>query len=438
MNISLAIETLQSHYNAAERRNAAEFLSSIEPIDENIMNAFINALDDNDNGVKDICFYTLTNINPDCYNTLAKNLSPGITSQSTEKRNLIADLLIKIGKEALNPLFPYLEHDDPAHRQFACDIIGRIPEPSSAPIIFKLINDDNNNVASSAIEAIGNLEYQPAFDKLTEIYPESEDLQPVIINSIAKIGDSRAYDFIMKILKNQNDEFIQTTCIDALAFVADQKDLFDNLMTMLPETKPALQGVLLKTIFAIAYRNNNYNFSLDSNLKNIARNAIFDDDEDISDAGFLALGNSYTEEDISALVHVVLKNSPDMQQIILANLLINSSSDVVAKFICDYAKLCNKDESHIEFFSYLPVVWAQTSLDNQITTVNTIVELLVSGKTYFSLDMIELLIHTSRPLLVDALKSHLDKHDSADIDILSEIINSYGIFELAAVTRPNS
>ena len=218
MNIDNVLHLLIHHPDPKIRKNAAEELSNSGELSRYVLEGYAQGLCDSDSGVKDICARALANAPEEKLSEVAIVMSPLIAHNDIEIRNLASDILLNIGIPAVEPLLSFLEDSSFEVRQFAVDILGKIAHPSALPYIYDLLGDPEIVVKTSAIEAIGNMRELDSFYTLAALYDEAnEDTKPVIIEAIGKIGGAEAQDFLINLLKVEEDIFIQTTCIDALA-----------------------------------------------------------------------------------------------------------------------------------------------------------------------------------------------------------------------------
>ena len=429
MNIKGAIKQLRESPEPKLRRSAAEDIITNQAYNNVSLEALIHGLLDYDPGVKDICARALSGAPKEFHNKIALGVGPFISNKNIEIRNLAGDILTRIGSEALNILIQYFVDDDADNRKFACDIAGKIGNESIISQITNLLNDQDLNVITSAIEALGELKASEPVKKLTELYNKHDDIKPNIIEALGKIGSNESQQFLMNILKTEKDNFLKITCIDALAHNSMDFSIIEYLMKELPTVPLELQLIYLKTIYAIAFRLNQ-RIELPENFRHIAHLALYDSDNNIRAAGLIALGDSYQEADIKPLMNELTYNNPETQQLILYNLMVNSSEDVVENFFREFFLLPDGDGDKIDFLAYLSQVWKNASIKNKELAINNLLDLL-SGKPYnFSSQVIELLLGIDSEKVLARIREYLNSDDIIKAEEIKEITSKLNIKEL--------
>ncbi len=422
------INTLKTSGNSELRWEAATELSAMDCCDDETIEAFACGLQDSNPGVKDICSRLLSEI-PDEYKPIAaKFVSPFILQNLIELRNLAGDILIKIGAPSIEYMIPFLDNPDYIIRQFACDVIGRISDSSGLSAVYSLLGDENSNVVNSAIEAIGNIGDESSFDVLVSLYGSNEDLKPSIMEAIGKIGSQESENFLLEMLKTEDDIFLKTAAIDALAFCANNILICDDLMNELGATPKELQPILLKTIYAIATRNE-AEIELPAELRPVAYNAIREDEKDIVGAGLVSLGYYYYPEDIPALIHIVKNNHQGMQMHILTILLAYSDLSTIRSFFEYYFENTEIDENQPEFLSYIDMVWENVPLEKGNEIIKVFISICFLSDKFNRQILIEILYRLNPVLVAGELSRHLAEGSECAEDIL-DMAASMNLVEL--------
>ena len=354
--------------DASVRRNSALKLIALKPVDKDAVKALVNGLTDSDRGVRDVCSRALS-LPPDNAAALyAGIISPLICNENIEIRNLAADILIKIGPDAISGLHNFFNNINKDIRQFAIEITGKIGVCIDTDEIIALLDDESENVRNATIEALGNLKVDESVVKLIQMYDLESELRPTIIEALGKIGGRVSTNFLFQLMCSEEDVFLKIACIDSLALCGDDIEICNILMEELANTKQELQVILLKTIYAIANRID-LNIELPPFLRFIAYNAINDEDIDFRFAGLVALGYSYLKEDIEYLVHEVMKKNEETEQFILTNLLINSDGEVVSQFFTEYFyQYEKKDFEPDDFLANIIYIWDNVPPENKYIT----------------------------------------------------------------------
>lgn len=414
--------------DAYSKRRAAEELSTSIELNKEIIEALAEGLLDKDGGVKDLCSRALVNMPEAWKSTASFAIVPFIKHNDIEVRNLAGDILVRIGKSALDSLIPFLSDDDPDNRKFACDIIGLIGSPENGVYIHKLMEDEDVNVVSSSAEAVGNLKDDTAMDMLMDVYENYEELKPVVIDSIGKIGGRRAEMFLIDKMRTESDIFLKTATIDALAFCGEDLTISTELMNELPKVPEELQMILLKTIFAISFRQG-YPLELPNDLKHIARRAMLEDDNDVRMAGLLALGNKYTIADVPGLVNEASRNNPDTQQLILNNLLAFSEVNACEEFFRVFYTVVDEDGSLFEITSYLQMLWQNAQAINAAATVNTIIDIIFDKPKEHSSQIVEVLLRLEKALVIDKIRESLYLGKAGQIKEALDLIQNLSLLK---------
>ncbi len=377
MDLSTQLNILRNSDDASERLLAAQDIYDNKKCTQEAINAFAQGLKDQDRGVRDICSRALMNVCPEMAHVAAEAISELITIGNIEIRNLAGDILLKLGQYAVNSLLPYLGDSDMDVRKYACDIIGLSAGEEEVEYIVPLLNDEDENCVASAIEALGNIGSTESVPSFIDLYHNNEDFRPSIIDALGKIGGEEAQSFLITIIRSDQESFTKFAAIDALAYSGEDISLCYELMAELGNINKELQPIILKTIFAIAFRLEQ-EIELPLEYRYIAQNALLDEDIEIRGAGLAALGDSFRLEDISALMHEVSHNNPDTQQHILGVLAINGSEDVITSFFNAYFSDDSPDGSEVEFVGLLAEFWQELPEENLNSLVYSILNAALS------------------------------------------------------------
>jgi hypothetical protein len=420
------IRMLKYSDNPGSRWEAASELSSVECCDEDVIEAFAYALKEEDMGVKDICSRALIELPYEYKDLASRYVSPYILDNNIELRNLSGDILIKLGQSSIGYMINYLDNPDYVIRQFACDVIGKISNPSALDSIYRLLHDENPNVVNSAIEAIGNIGDVSSFDVLVSLYGTNDDLKPGIIEAIGKIGSNESENFLLECLKTEDDTFLKTAAIDSLAFCANNIEICDDLMNELYYTPPELQPILLKTIYAIASRNE-AEIELPGDLRHVAHNALFDDEKDIVGAGLVALGYYYIPGDIPSLINIMMKDYQDMQMHILTVLMAYSDLPAIRIFFENYFEKTEFDENLPEFLSNIEIVWKNIPSGKSDEIIKLLMDICFDSSKSNKQVLTEVLCRLNREVVANKLSYLL----GVGSDYSEDILDLAGILRLS-------
>lgn len=353
------------------RREAALALRQLHSLDDKSIAALAQGLADKDRGVRDACSMALTSLQ-DQGVQIASYVAKQILTDDIEVRNLAGDVLIKLGASSASVLWDYARHDDFDVRKFAVDIIGLIGTEADVLILIACLQDSDANVRVSAAEALGNIRSIIAVPSLLEAYQSDEEIKVPVIDALGKIGGEHAESFLLEQLNTEEDMYIQTACIDSLALCGSNIHISYRLGELLPNAPEELQGIILKTMCAIAFRLEEQ-IVMSDDLRYIAYNAIQDEDPDIQSAGLIALGSSYSIEDIPSLITELERNNESTIQHIIFGLLTQTSSTVGVTVInALIEKYTDNFDALISIFGMLRELWHYADEEHAETILETL------------------------------------------------------------------
>lgn len=430
MDIEDLCRVINESSDSEERIQAVENVVESDDYSHDVIKTLISCLKSDDAGIKDICFRYLAAA-PEEFRSLIAEYAVLLTLQDEiELRNLAGDLLMKLGEFSVEPMLEYLYYDDFDVRKFICDILGVIGNEGILDRIYVLLDDEDINVVSSALEAMGNIRSATALPVLFDQYGKSEDLKPVIIEAVGKIGGIDAQSFLLEKMNNENDIFLQTACIDALALGGDDLSICDYLLKELPNAKEEIKVVLLKTIYAIAFRQEQI-IELPQELRYVARMALYDDDSDIRAAGLIALGSVYEEGDYPALINEIITDNPETQQMILFNLLSNSDESSIASFFNYYYSVVQPNGTGIDFLSLITLFWEEIPPENAHSAINAILSLVLSVQKGDAAQIVEIFTKIDPALTIDCLDDYLFNGNMIQREEVLDIIDKLYLKELS-------
>ncbi len=363
MDLSTQLNAFRNAEDIGERLQAGQQILDNGKCTQEAINAFAIGLKDEDRGIRDMCSRALMNVCSDMAHVAAEAIADLITTNNIEVRNLAGDILLNLGQFAVNSLLPYLADTDRDVRKYACDIIGLSAGDEEVEFIIPLLNDEDSNCVASAIEALGNIGNIKSVNSIIELYQKNEDFRPNIIDALGKIGGEEAQSFLISIIRSDEESFTKFASIDALAYSGEDISICYELLSELPNISKDLQPIILKTIFAIAFRlEQEIEFPLE--YRYIAHNALHDEDIEIRSAGLVALGESYRHEDINALLQEVYHNNQDTQQHILWILANSNNEAILTAFFNAYFSGADPEGSEVEFLGILAGFWQDLPNEN--------------------------------------------------------------------------
>ncbi len=235
------------------RRLAAEDLSGYDTL--TVIAALAIGLQDEKKGVRDAAFRSLCTIGGE---KVARAVVEYIGDENITTRNLVAELLMNIGDDAVSALLPFSQDISPDVRKFAIDILGEIGSTYAVESLTHLLRDSDMNVRLSVIEALGNIGDPYPLKELISIYEHDELVRPAVTEAIGKIGDCSAARFCLGQLKKQlsrppGDSILEYTIIEALGKIGN-KSALNYLYKLLPDSSGHVQQVILHAIIQISGR----------------------------------------------------------------------------------------------------------------------------------------------------------------------------------------
>ncbi len=229
------VETIVQDLNSPDpelRRRAAE-VYFMEPLTENELAKVIELLSDSDKGVRDAAGMALSfNENPAIPSQIVKLIS----SHDIALRNLVCDILLRIGVSAIPSLIAYLPDSTDDDAKFIIDIMGLIGDPAPANVIIGTMKSSKNeNVLLACAEALGNIKYADAIQDLIEVYKMSELYGPTVIEAFGKIGSPEAAAFIMENYAAATD-LTKFSMLESIGDLGDESSFY-FLLTELRESE---------------------------------------------------------------------------------------------------------------------------------------------------------------------------------------------------------
>lgn len=381
----------------------------------------IDGLKDPDPGIKDVCSRAILTISEDLIDEIVIPIADLITNENIEIRNLAGDILSKMGEHASNALLPYLNSPEAIIRSFTCDLIGNIGDGKFSSNISKLLNDENENVVISAIETLGKFRSENEISQLIQLFDKNDNFKPMILNTLGKIGGKDAQEFLLNILKSENNEFIQSICVDALAETANDKQLCEEFLEKLPSLPEAMQPVFLKTIYSIAERLN-IEFLLPDTCRHAARKALDDDDPDISAAGLIALGKTYNKEDFPYLIKEILKNQEETSKHIIYNLIKYSDISECRHFFLELSASNRPDTTDNDLLGFVSGFWQIIPDEKKLCFTDILIEVCFTPVKAYAKDIIDTMYLLAPNLVTSKLKEFIGKGNSEQKEEANEIL----------------
>ncbi len=366
-------EYLESN-DIGQVKDALYFLFDYKTYDSSIVKLVVDLVTSSNRGVQSLAIDCLKSL-PDEFRELASAyLVKLIESDNIEYRNIASDILSKYGDVCYDYLKPYLHHPIADVRQFALDIWGNIASKKDWNIVRNLLNDSNKNVVISAIIALGNIKVNEVVNELISKYMEDDEYKPFVLNSLGKIGGENAREFILDVINNSDELLLQLAAIDSVSYLESSEELFDTLLAKLPNVPKQVQPYFLKAICNIC-RKTHLSRKLPDEMRQIARDALKENDIEIRKAALLALGDSYDILDVDSLIYELIRFDSENMEMIFSNIIHNSSVDVFSDFIEKLTYQKDNGEIFSALIEFFFREWDVMSEDKKVLLISLILNL---------------------------------------------------------------
>jgi len=216
------IDALLHHSNVVVRRASAKTLTLIG--DPQAVPHLVHALlNDEDTVVQSSTVGALARTGEASVTSLLEILA---SSNSTEShKGHAAWALAFIGVKAKDRLYTASDSDSPEVRAAVVSAISKVAEDNpddtkATSFLLESLQDSAVNVRSEAAAVLGNLKYQPAIPKLTELldHDEAETRKSAAL-SLMKISDHSSIEPLKSALVQENDEGVRKAIVLAISII---------------------------------------------------------------------------------------------------------------------------------------------------------------------------------------------------------------------------
>ncbi|AGW11965.1 HEAT repeat domain-containing protein [Megalodesulfovibrio gigas] len=218
-------------------------------------------------------------------------MTPLLSSDDAPLRNLAMDILREIGEEDLDTCIALIKSPDSDLRIFMADILGSSNSPMAVgPLCEALLKDPDVNVRYQAAVSLGSLGFTEAAPCLAKAMQQDEEwVQFSVIEAITKIRDDSAVEALAKSLDNATD-LVASMIVEALGEMGSMKAAV-LLMRRMDAAAPALRNKIVKAVINILGAKSMAMLSAADRerIHNYSLAALDDEDEDIQDAAIQAL-----------------------------------------------------------------------------------------------------------------------------------------------------
>ncbi len=294
--IRQSVSILLGYDDPDARRSAAEYLSRSDELAP--VAALALALEDSNKGVRDAAFRSLLAIGG---LKVARAVVEYIGDENIVTRNLVADLLCRIGKPAVPAVIPYMHDTDHDVRKFAVDILALIDPSDAVTDLVRLLDDPDINVRIAAVEALGNAKNSGVLAPLCNTYEMCPETRPSVVEALGKIGDTRAGEYLLSMFyaevnNKQSDGLLVFMIVQALGAVGNE-DALETLKRYLQSAKGKIAHAIIHAMVQIQERiDKRVYFSRDHFYQLL--DALSDSDEDIAYSAAKGL-ERFTGDDVT-------------------------------------------------------------------------------------------------------------------------------------------
>jgi bilin biosynthesis protein len=224
------IEALLHHSNVVVRRAAGKTLTLIED-PEAVPYLISSLLNDEDTVVQGSAIGALARTGEASVAPLLEVLA---SPDSTEShKGHAAWALAFIGAKAQEQLYTAYGSHYPEVRAAVVGAIAKVAEENrddtqALNLLVESLQDDSANVRSEAAAVLGNLKYQPAIPKLTELLNHSSgETRKSAALSLMKIGDRNSLEPLQTALDKESNEGIKKAIALAISMLEKQTEADD-------------------------------------------------------------------------------------------------------------------------------------------------------------------------------------------------------------------
>jgi HEAT repeat protein len=138
------------------------------------------------------------------------------------RRNAAMEALTRGGPRSIPALLRALRSEDTELVMFAAGVLGRTRDPAAVPHLVALLEHQEPNVATAAMEALAQLRATVAVGSLVKALDRDPWLRFAAVDALGEIGDARAVGSLVGLLE---DESIRLGVIEALGKIGSPEAL---------------------------------------------------------------------------------------------------------------------------------------------------------------------------------------------------------------------
>lgn len=263
-------------------------------------------------------------------NYLLSEVSKHFISKVLKDRNLSIDIFILLQNHSRPFLEALIKNEDKDVRKVAVELITTLNYKESLPHIIDLLEDKDENVLYSTIEAMGKLATYSEVYLLFELYNKYPQFQNIIVGAISEIGGENTEDFIFEIFLKTEDVFSKMSLIQALAKVGESEQVLFKFVEEIQVAEEELRPIYLKGIYQIANRMN-LDFELTDELRSIIYQSLLQNDEEYLLVALNLLCKHIILDDVSYFQNKFLIKNDELRNKLIVCLCEIEDKDVYLK-----------------------------------------------------------------------------------------------------------
>jgi hypothetical protein len=231
-------------------------------------------LADSDPGLRERAAHLLMSLSDQ--RAAAAEVAPYIAHDNITTRNLAGEVLVDLGRPAVDALAPYLRDDDHDVRKFAIDVLAQLPADGLAHDIADRLDDSDANVRLAAVDALGTLGAWQYSAALLDLYADEPLARPDILHAMGRFGPHANLSLLERGLQD-DQPVVQLAAAEALAS-QDDPEVIDLLLEQVDEVAPMARPVVLHSIITLCTNYPQYQHTLPGKLKHAFLGMLDDPD----------------------------------------------------------------------------------------------------------------------------------------------------------------
>lgn len=242
--MSKKLENLLKHKDTEIRRQALKDLRKQENDLFTVVPILIKSLEDESWRVRKTAIEILADIRGE---TVIKELINTLYREdNANARNSAIEALVVLGSEATDYLIKTFKSSSGDVRKFIIDILGSTGDLDALPLLLKALEDKEENVRTSAVEHLGNIQKNESVVNALIAILKSGDVWVAYhaADALGRIGDEKAVDALISVLPQKA---LRKPVINALGQIADAR----SLTSIVPFLKDESKTIREETVNAI-------------------------------------------------------------------------------------------------------------------------------------------------------------------------------------------